>query len=134
MPLLIIGLISIITFISCKKRVEYISYFDYKYMNTSSDTIYIQAFKIRYPHSIYKYIAGGKTLVVTASTDTGIPKNEVILSRCDSAFISYKDTTIRWTREMDSDRNPLLIKNYETYHTGTRRTEHVFTFKDEDFR
>ncbi len=97
----------------------------------ASDIIHIQAFI--YPEVYCNCIMSGKTLTANTSSDNGIPK-EMILGLCDSAFISYKDTTIQWTRDMDSDKNPLLIKNYETYHTAPRHTEHVFTFKDEDFR
>ncbi len=130
--LLFIGLISAFFLISCKETVDEASYAHYKYVNNTLKNININAY--REGRLLTYNLTSGETLTVTVDLFTGPKMDDIVLVQSDSVNLLFDNTIMkRWLPETQSNRNPLIIMNYENIVLSGTEQDFKFTFVKSDF-
>lgn len=131
MKLLLIGLISLLSYTSCKnEEVDNAIIADYIYINPTLNSISIQSFKLG-NDTIYE-IKPGETFKITEDLFAG--NNNAKIVDADSVFIetsSNKSTS--YYPEINSPRNIIKLENYVYLLITKNHHEYKFTFIESDF-
>lgn len=131
--LLVIGLISALFLVSCKETVDEASFAHYKYTNSTLKNININAYRVGRLHTYN--LTSGETLIVTVDLFIGPKNNDIVLVQSDSVNLLYDDSILKsWLPENQSNRNPLIIANYENIVLSGTEQDFKFNFVESDFK
>lgn len=132
MLLLIIGLISSICFTSCKKDVDKVYYVQFKYVNATQKSIKISDFRDGKLKT--GQLDSGNTLIAKVDLDIGASIDVFALTYSDSILLTFDNNIEKWWfRDNTSNRNPLLLDNYEVIIEKDKEDVYLFTFEESDF-
>lgn len=132
MLLLTIGLISSICFASCKKDVDKVYYVQFKYVNTTQKSIKISDFRDGKLKT--GQLDSGNTLIAKVDLDIGASIDVFALTYSDSILLTFDNNIEKWWfRDNTSNRNPLLLDNYEVIIEKDKDDVYLFTFEESDF-
>jgi hypothetical protein len=129
--LLTIGLIGSFFITSCKKDVDKVYFVEYKYLNASQKSITIDDYRDGRLKS--NELGPGITLIGRVDLFVGAETNVFAFPFSDSLLVTYDNSKFKWVREDTSNRNPLLLNNYETIFEKDKEDVYLFTFLESDF-